>query len=144
VNNNYCGHPGADQFQRATPQLQHQPLQLQQPQPHQLQSGSGPVVFQDEYNLPRFITRYANAKFFVIKTDNKEHVLSSIRHGVWTSTHRGNRKLNAAYSEAASAEQRVQGGTSSTCSSKCPIFLLFSVSLSLDFMSFQVIVKNLF
>jgi hypothetical protein len=95
-NNNHYGHPGSNQFQPATPQQQrhsyHQ--QLRQPQPPRFeimqgqrsQSGSGPVVFQDDYNLPGFITRYANAKFFVIKTDNKEHVLSSIRHGVWTST----------------------------------------------------------
>jgi hypothetical protein len=134
VNNNYYGHRYAHQFQPATPHLQHQPLQLQQPQPHELRSGSGPLVFQDDYNLPGFITRYANAKFFVIKTDNKDHVLSSIRHGLWTSTIPGNQKLNDAYSEAASGERRVQ---SSTSTFNCPIFLLFSVSVSLDFMSFK-------
>jgi hypothetical protein len=201
-NNNYDGHPAADQFQPAPPQTQrhsyHQPLQLQQAQPPRFeimqgqrsqsgsgtgkpprfdnaraneimqgqrsrsgsgtgkpqrfeimqgqrsQSGSGTVVFQDEYNLPGFITRYANAKFFVIKSYSKEHVLSSIRHGVWTSTLRGNRKLNAAYSEAATVEQRVEGRTSGASSSNCPIFLLFSVSVSLDFISFQVIVNNSF
>jgi hypothetical protein len=135
-NNNHYGHPGTNQFHPATPQQQRHSYRQQLQQPQLLRSG--PVVFNDDYNLPGFITRYANAKFFVIKSYNKEHVLSSIRHGVWTSTFRGNRKLNAAYSEAASVEQRAQ---SSTSSSNCPIFLLFSV---MNFMSFPVILKNQF
>ena len=144
-NNNYYGHPEAYRFQPGTtaqPQHQyyHQPLQLQQaqPQPGRLEImqgqrspsgiGRGAEAVQDEYNLPGFITRYAKAKFFVIKSYSKENLLSSIRHGVWTSTYGGNLKLNAAYAEAASGEQTVQGGTSSF---NCPIFLLFSVSSSI-------------
>ena len=148
-NNNY-DHPEAYRFQPATPaqpqhQYYYQQVQLQQaqaqPQPGRLEimqgqrsrsgSGRGAEVVPDEYNLPGFITQYANAKFFVIKSSSKENLLSSIRHGVWTSTSRGNRKLNAAYAEAASGpEQTVEGGASSASSSNCPIFLLFSVSSS--------------
>jgi len=114
-------------------------------------SWSGAEDVQDEYNLPGFITRYENAKFFVIKSHSKEHVLSSIRHGVWTSTYKGNLLLNAAYDEAASGEQRTQGGTDRASSSNCPIFLLFSVSspiisstIFFKFRAFQVLVSNSF
>ena len=96
-------------------------------------SGSrGAGVAQDEYNLPGFITRYANAKFFVIKSYSKENLLSSIRHGVWKKTSMVNQNLNAAYTLAASSlEQMVEGGASSASSSNCHIFLLFSASSSI-------------
>ena len=74
----------------------------------------------DEYNHPGFNTRYDNAKFFVMKSCNKEDVLNSIRHRVWATTPMGNRELHAAYHEA----QRIQTQTENNC----PVFLLFSVS----------------
>ena len=43
---------------------------------------------------------YSNAKFFVIKSNSRENVVSSIKHSMWTCTHRGNRILNAAYRES--------------------------------------------
>jgi len=161
---------GTYQFQWATPtpQLHYHPYHDRQPQPRQsqlngsrldrkrnlavgagslerFQSGNrgGAEVVPDGYNLPGFITRYANAKFFVMKPYNREHVLCSIKHGVWTSTHKGNLKLSAAYDGASSGEQRVQKGTTSASGSHCPIFLLFSVSLAffpqICFLHFHVI-----
>lgn len=81
----------------------------------------------DEYNLPEFITEYEVAKYFVIKSSSKEHLLRSIRHGVWTSTRRGNHILDAAYAET-HGEQNNQGVGNSTASPCGHVFLIFSVS----------------
>ena len=48
-----------------------------------------------------------DAKFFVIKSNSRENVVSSIKHRVWTSTRRGNKILNAAYREARRHEHSV-------------------------------------
>ena len=69
--------------------------------------------------------------FFVTKSSSKENLLSSNIHGVWESTYGGNRKLNAAYVDAASGEQMVQGGTFRASSPNFPISLLFSFSSSI-------------
>lgn len=73
------------------------------------------------YNQPDFFTDYENAKFFVIKSFSEDNVHKSIKYNVWASTPLGNRKLEAAYSEA----KEMKG--------QCPIFLLFSVNASGQF-----------
>ncbi len=55
------------------------------------------------------------ARFFVIKSYSAEHVLNSIKHGVWTSTDAGNKRLDDAYRES---------------HEKGPIYLFFSVNQS--------------
>lgn len=42
----------------------------------------------------------SEARFFVIKSNSREDVLLSIKHGIWCSTKYGNTKLNQAYNEA--------------------------------------------
>jgi hypothetical protein len=68
-----------------------------------------------------FSREYSNAKFFVIKSYSRENVVSSIKHGVWTSTRKGNRALNAAYYGEARHEQSANASS--------PVFLFFSVIL---------------
>jgi len=65
----------------------------------------------------------SNAKFFVIKSYSRENVVSSMQHGVWTSTRRGNKILAAAYSEAHHEQSE---------NASRPVFLFFSVILSLS------------
>lgn len=55
-------------------------------------------------------------RFFIIKSHNVADVEASIRHGIWTSTNLGNKRLNKAYEET-----RMLGGK---------IFLLFLVNAS--------------
>ncbi|KAJ3073798.1 hypothetical protein HDU98_000649 [Podochytrium sp. JEL0797] len=45
----------------------------------------------------RFDLRPANARFFVIKSFREDHVFKSIKHGVWSSTEIGNKRLHQAY-----------------------------------------------
>lgn len=73
------------------------------------------------YNHQDFSTDYANAKFFIIKSFSEDNVHKSIKYGVWASTPLGNRKLDAAYSEA----KEIRGN--------CLVFLLFSVNASSQF-----------
>ncbi|CAL1356512.1 unnamed protein product [Linum trigynum] len=75
----------------------------------------------EQYNREDFKEEYAEAKFFVIKSYSEDDVHKSIKYGVWTSTLNGNKKLDAAYQEA----QANPGG--------CPVFLLFSVNTSGQF-----------
>ncbi|KAJ1429262.1 YTH domain [Sesbania bispinosa] len=78
--------------------------------------------FQDEsLNRPDFATDYKDAKFFVIKSYSEDNVHKSIKYGVWASTPNGNRKLDAAYSQAKEKQDA------------CPIFLFFSVNASAQF-----------
>jgi hypothetical protein len=37
------------------------------------------------------------AKYYIIKTFTEENVSKAMRHGIWSSTETGNRKLNSAY-----------------------------------------------
>ncbi|CAN0896125.1 YTH domain-containing protein ECT3 [Linum grandiflorum] len=67
------------------------------------------------------ITELKDAKFFVIKSYSEDNVHKSIKYGVWASTQNGNKKLDAAYSEAQD-KQRAS-----------PVFLLFSVNASAQF-----------
>ncbi|KAG2273153.1 hypothetical protein Bca52824_067708 [Brassica carinata] len=77
-----------------------------------------PVVDLQRYNGESFPETLAKAKFFVIKSYSEDDVHNSIKYGVWSSTPTGNKKLNAAYNEAAQ---------------ECPVYLLFSVNASGQF-----------
>ncbi|XP_057990270.1 uncharacterized protein LOC131172766 [Hevea brasiliensis] len=63
----------------------------------------GITVQRDQYNKPDFETKYADAKFYVIKSYNEDDIHKSIKYDVWASTPNGNKKLDAAFHEA---EQR--------------------------------------
>lgn len=69
------------------------------------------------YNRPDFVTEYNDAKFFIIKSYSEDNVHKSIKYGVWASTPNGNRRLDAAYSEAKEKQD------------PCPVFLFFSVNI---------------
>ncbi|XVF45917.1 hypothetical protein PTKIN_Ptkin02bG0246600 [Pterospermum kingtungense] len=85
----------------------------------------GLALYKDKYNLIDFQTEYENAKFFVIKSYSEDDVHKSMKYDVWSSTPNGNRKLDAAFHEAKARE--------SETSTKCPIFLFFSVNGSGQF-----------
>lgn len=76
------------------------------------------VPDRDQYNKADFPEEYTDAKFFVIKSYSEDDIHKSIKYNVWASTQNGNKKLDAAYHEA----QQKPGG--------CPVFLFFSVSVS--------------
>lgn len=76
---------------------------------------------RQQYNKADFPEEYTDAKFFVIKSYSEDDIHKSIKYNVWASTQNGNKKLDAAYQEA----QQKSGG--------CPIFLLFSVNTSGQF-----------
>lgn len=76
---------------------------------------------RDQYNREDFPDNYPDAKFFVIKSYSEDDIHKSIKYGVWASTPNGNKKLDDAYKEAQEK------------ASKCPIFLLFSVNTSGQF-----------
>lgn len=80
-------------------------------------------VFPDreQYKGDDFPEAHSDAKFFIIKSYSEDDVHKSIKYGVWASTPNGNKKLDAAYKEA----QEKSGG--------CPVFLLFSVNASGQF-----------
>lgn len=79
------------------------------------------TVDREQYNSPEFVTKYKDAKFFIIKSYSEDNIHKSIKYGVWASTPNGNKKLDAAYREA----QEKPG--------LCPIFLFFSVNASGQF-----------
>ncbi|PAN44591.1 hypothetical protein PAHAL_9G056000 [Panicum hallii] len=79
------------------------------------------AVKQDEYNRADFVETYSDAKFFIIKSYSEDDVHKSIKYNVWASTPSGNKKLDAAYLEAKEK------------SSSSPVFLLFSVNTSGQF-----------
>ncbi|ESW33929.1 hypothetical protein PHAVU_001G110200 [Phaseolus vulgaris] len=79
------------------------------------------VPNKEQYNGKLFSENYSDAKFFVIKSYSEDDIHKSIKYSVWASTPNGNKKLDAAYQEA----KEKTGG--------CPIFLLFSVNTSGQF-----------
>ncbi|TKY62911.1 YTH domain-containing family protein 2 [Spatholobus suberectus] len=79
------------------------------------------VPNKEQYNGKDFSENYSDAKFFVIKSYSEDDIHKSIKYSVWASTPNGNKKLDAAYQEA----KENTGG--------CPIFLLFSVNTSGQF-----------
>ncbi|CAN6203126.1 unnamed protein product [Urochloa humidicola] len=76
---------------------------------------------KDQYNRADFVETYSEAKFFIIKSYSEDDVHKSIKYNVWASTPNGNKKLDAAYQEAKEK------------SSESPVFLLFSVNASGQF-----------
>ncbi|XP_010528734.1 PREDICTED: uncharacterized protein LOC104805762 isoform X1 [Tarenaya hassleriana] len=74
-----------------------------------------------DYNKEDFPETYLHAKFYVIKSYSEDDVHKSIKYSVWSSTPNGNKKLDAAYNEAKEK------------SDACPVFLLFSVNTSGQF-----------
>ncbi|KAG8487061.1 hypothetical protein CXB51_020689 [Gossypium anomalum] len=84
-------------------------------------NGISLVLDMEHYNKEDFPGSYLDAKFFVIKSYSEDDVHKSIKYNVWASTPNGNRKLDAAFCEA---KEKPDG---------CPIFLLFSVNTSGQF-----------
>ncbi|ESQ49692.1 hypothetical protein EUTSA_v10020774mg [Eutrema salsugineum] len=80
-----------------------------------------PAVDLQRYKGENFPETFTKAKFFVIKSYSEDDVHNSIKYGVWSSTPTGNKKLNAAYYEAKENSQ------------ECPVYLLFSVNASGQF-----------
>ncbi|XP_010553804.1 PREDICTED: uncharacterized protein LOC104823783 [Tarenaya hassleriana] len=74
-----------------------------------------------DYNKEDFPEIYLHAKFYVIKSYSEDDVHKSIKYNVWSSTPNGNKKLDSAYNEA---KEKSDG---------CPVFLLFSVNTSGQF-----------
>lgn len=83
------------------------------------------MIRRDQYNLKDFKTKYEQAMFFVIKSYSEADVHKSIKYNVWSSTPKGNEKLDAAFHDA---ERK-----SNEKGMACPIFLFFSVSLEYPF-----------
>ncbi|MBA0770828.1 hypothetical protein Gotri_019402, partial [Gossypium trilobum] len=75
----------------------------------------------EQYNREDFPDSYSDAMFFVIKSYSEDDVHKSIKYNVWASTSNGNKKLDAAFREA---KEKPDG---------CPVFLLFSVNTSGQF-----------
>jgi len=78
------------------------------------------LVRTDEYNRDDFQMDYTYAKFFVIKSIGEADVHKSIKYGVWSSSSNGNSKLDSAFRDADRISRRN--------STKCPVFLFFSVN----------------
>ncbi|KAH9784460.1 YTH domain-containing protein ECT2 [Citrus sinensis] len=76
---------------------------------------------KEKYSGEDFPESYSDAKFFIIKSYSEDDVHKSVKYNMWTSTPNGNKKLDAAYREAKEK------------SSDCPVFLLFSVNASGQF-----------
>ncbi|KAH9728432.1 YTH domain-containing protein ECT2 [Citrus sinensis] len=76
---------------------------------------------KEKYGGEDFPESYSDAKFFIIKSYSEDDVHKSVKYNMWTSTPNGNKKLDAAYREAKEK------------SSDCPVFLLFSVNASGQF-----------
>ncbi|KNA15503.1 hypothetical protein SOVF_097600 [Spinacia oleracea] len=76
---------------------------------------------KEQYNKEDFPETYLDAKFFVIKSYSEDDVHKSIKYNVWASTPNGNKKLDASYQEAKAKPD------------SCPVFLLFSVNASGQF-----------
>ncbi|KAI5068072.1 hypothetical protein GOP47_0016417 [Adiantum capillus-veneris] len=79
----------------------------------------------ERYNSEDFVTKYDDAKHFIIKSYSEENVFRSIQYGVWASTPNGNKKLDDAYHDA---QRRAAGKPNG-----CPVFLYFSVNGSRQF-----------
>ncbi|KAL5767914.1 hypothetical protein ACOSQ2_014697 [Xanthoceras sorbifolium] len=85
------------------------------------ESSTGSVPQKEKYNGEDFPESYSDAKFFVIKSYSEDDVHKSVKYSMWTSTPNGNKKLDAAYREAKEK------------TGDCPVFLLFSVNASGQF-----------
>ena len=79
-------------------------------------------------NLPEVNIDYKGARFFVIKSFMEDNVHKSMKYQVWSSTPEGNKRLNNAYIK--SQEEKV------------PLFLLFSVNGSKQFIGVAKMVSE--
>lgn len=80
------------------------------------------LIRPDQYNGNDLRVDNPYAKFFVIKSIGEADIHKSIKYGVWSSSSSGNSKLDCAYRDAGRIAKRN--------STKCPVFLFFSVSSS--------------
>ncbi|KAL6850079.1 hypothetical protein ACP4OV_020706 [Aristida adscensionis] len=78
------------------------------------------VIRADHFNRDDLRVDYTYAKFFVIKSIGEADVHKSIKYGVWSSSSSGNCKLDGAFRDADRISRRN--------STKCPVFLFFSVN----------------
>lgn len=78
------------------------------------------LIRPDQYNGNDLRVDYPYAKFFVIKSIGEADIHKSIKYGVWSSSSSGNSKLDGAYRDADRIARRN--------STKCPVFLFFSVN----------------
>ncbi|AQK51210.1 evolutionarily conserved C-terminal region 7 [Zea mays] len=78
------------------------------------------IIRTDQYNRDDLRVDYMYAKFFVIKSIGEADVHKSIKYGVWSSSSNGNIKLDSAFRDADRISRRH--------STKCPVFLFFSVN----------------
>ncbi|XP_062209839.1 YTH domain-containing protein ECT2-like [Phragmites australis] len=78
------------------------------------------LIKTDQYNRDDLRVDYTYAKFFVIKSIGEADVHKSIKYGVWSSSSSGNSKLDSAFRDADRISRRN--------STKCPVFLFFSVN----------------
>lgn len=76
------------------------------------------------YDQQDLLSKFRDAKFFVIKSYSEDNVYKSMKYCVWASTKNGNKKLDAAYREAKTKEVA------------CSVFLLFSVNCLFVYASF--------
>ncbi|KAL0412767.1 UNVERIFIED_CONTAM: YTH domain-containing protein ECT3 [Sesamum radiatum] len=76
-------------------------------------------VETDDYNSNEFQTEYDSAKFYVIKSYSEDDVHKCIKYDVWSSTLRGNKKLDAGFCEAQAKTNHM--------GKKSPVFMFFSV-----------------
>eukprot|EP01018_Ginkgo_biloba_P020911 Gb_16810 [translate_table: standard] len=78
------------------------------------------LMENDCFNRSDFVTKYDDAKFFVIKSYSEDDIHKSIKYNLWASTPIGNLKLNQAYKDAQKRAGDKPGG--------CPVFFFFSVN----------------
>ncbi|EMS60886.1 hypothetical protein TRIUR3_07952 [Triticum urartu] len=78
------------------------------------------IIRPDQYNGNDLRVDNPYAKFFVIKSIGEADIHKSIKYGVWSSSSSGNSKLDCAYRDADRIAKRN--------STKCPVFLFFSVN----------------
>ena len=126
-NNNqgqFHGHPG--QFSMPFPGYMNQPFNpgynSAVPAPASGLAEDDPEVVElakaKGLNPSTYDCRPPQARFFVIKSYTEEDVQKSLKHGIWSSTVLGNKRLNTAYHESAD---------------QMPIYLFFSVNGSRHF-----------
>ncbi|TKY46196.1 YTH domain-containing family protein 2 [Spatholobus suberectus] len=87
------------------------------------------VLNKKQYNGEDFSENYSDAKVFVVKSYSEDDIHKSIKYRVWASTLNGNKKLDAAYHDA-----KEKPGD-------CPVFLLFSVNTSGQFVGLAEMVS---
>ncbi|EOY11217.1 hypothetical protein QUC31_009584 [Theobroma cacao] len=112
------GYKSQDDFESATLAVKDQNLPLTE---SNKENNVTLVPDMEQYNKEDFPESYSDAKFFVIKSYSEDDVHKSIKYNVWASTSNGNKKLDAAFCEA---NDKPDG---------CPVFLLFSVNTSGQF-----------